>query len=417
MEINEKQYSLKRTSIGAFLSVSFLILVCSTLVGYNLQLQKSMLEASSVSYELRILLDRSSNQANLMFKSENVAQLSDRILWEVRDDFVRTTDDITENINHLRLLLLHESNNFGSLLRAEDLNNISLELQRIDQIWGRFQTRIDEIASYNTAVLRAGNKYWRPTDALIAYDSTLFKSISNLNHLVYEASLYQNRYLRVIYAMIFALVLIGMWIIWYFTLRPLADSLATSYEQIVAKNARLDYQANHDSLTGLLNRAAFSNKLKKIECKHTSIKACSLVLIDLDQFKEINDLLGHDVGDKVLIQAAKDITKAPMRNESAYRLGGDEFALLYDKKVDQDQLTKRLESLIEEIKKPRQISEYEIRCSCSIGVAFGHQQGCSSFKMLFKRADTALYEVKRNGRDGFGFYKADTVGPVFARSL
>lgn len=403
METNDQRYSLKRISITAFLLVSVLVLSLSMLVGYNLQLQKKMLEAFSVSYELRILLDRSSNQANLMFNSEKVNQLSDRILLNVRNDFVMTTVKITKNINRLRYLLLHENNNFGSLLRDFDLQKISSEMQDIDYEWGRFQARIDQLSSYDIAVLRAGNKHWHPTDALISYEGNLFEDISHLNHLVYEASLYQNKYLRVLYALIFSFVIIGMWLIWFFTLRPLAESLSLSYKEIMIKNENLNYQANHDSLTGLRNRAAFNSKVNAIDGTEY-IDCCCLILIDLDQFKKINDLLGHDSGDCTLKKIAQDLQKQPIAGETAYRLGGDEFALFIDKQTDRETITHRLNQLLSEVRRPFKCNGCEIHCTCSIGVAFGRLQGARTVNTMFKAADAALYQVKRDGRNGFCFY-------------
>ena len=412
MEIYDKRHNVQRTSINAFLFVSLLVVACSLLIGYNLQLQKNMLEASSVSYELRILLDRSVNEANLLFKSDNASHLSDRILLNVRSDFINTTKEITQKNKRLRSLLLDKQNNIGSLIRTSDTQKIASEMDKIDQIWGRFQTRVDEIAGYNTTILRSGNRYWKPRDALIAYDSTLFNSVSNVNHLVYQSSLYQNQRLRVLYAMILALVLTGMWLIWYFTLRPLAERLASNYREIMDKNAYLKYQANHDSLTGLRNRAAFNSKIRLIESGKKSIACCCLLLIDLDQFKVINDTLGHDAGDQILKKVARDIKQLPLTGESAYRLGGDEFALFIEKKSNREILSERLERLLKEIRKPLINNDKEVFCTCSIGVAWGDQQGCRTLKALFKGADTALYQVKRNGRDDFGFYNEGCTSQV-----
>ena len=404
MEIYDRRHNLQRTSITAFLCVSLLVLACSLLVGYNLQLQKKMLEASSVSYELRILLDRSSNEASLMFKSDNVSYLSDRILLNVRDDFIKTTKEITKKNKRLHTLLLNKQSNIGSLTRTIDMQKIAIELENIDRIWAQFQPRVDEIAGYNIAILRSGNRYWQARDALIAYDSTLFKGVSNVNHLVYQSSLYQNQRLRVLYAMIFALVLVGMWLIWYFTLRPLAERLASNYREIMDKNKHLKYQANHDSLTGLRNRNAFNSKIRSVENRKESISCCCLVLIDLDQFKTINDTLGHDVGDQILIKVARDIKHLPLMGESAYRLGGDEFALFIDKKFNIEIMSQRLDLLLSRIRKPMINNEKEIHCTCSIGIAWGEEQGCRTLEALFKGADTALYQVKRSGRDGYCFY-------------
>lgn len=404
MEIHDKRHSIERISILAFSFVAVLIIGCSLLVGHNLRLQNNMLEASSLSYELRILLDRSSSQANLLFESENIGQLSDRVLLNVRNDFVQTAEKITQNNKRLRSLLLDKQNNPGSLFRALDLQNTSLEMDKIDKIWSDFQTRIDEIADYNTATLRAGNRYWQPADTLIAYNSPLFKSVSNLNHLVYESSLFQNQSLRILYTIIFILVLTGVWLIWFWTLRPLARRLKASHGEIMEKNEHLNYQANHDSLTSIYNRTAFNTRIRLIE-KDGAVAPCCLVLVDLDDFKTLNDTLGHDAGDVVLSKIAHDLKQSPLEGEAAYRLGGDEFAILIDNTPDKKTLTERLDVLLRHIRDPLIIDGKEVHCTCSIGVAWRGDDSGKTFKTIFKAADSALYQVKKNGRNDYCCYE------------
>ena len=401
MEIDNKQHNVQRTSIIAFLSVTVLIVVCYGLIVYNLRLQNNMLEASSVSYELRILLDQSNEQVNLLFDPNSAASFSDRILSNIRDDFVKTTERVTTDTKQLQSLIANRQNSFISLIPSDNYQNITAEIQNIDNIWGQFQSRIHEISTYNTSTLRASNKLWQPLDAAIAHDGSLSQSISALNQLVYESSHQQNQRLGLLYTVMVVLLLIAIWSIWSFTLKPLAIRLKASYNEVLCKNRRLDYQANHDALTGLLNRAAFNTKVAELEARKDSKVPHCLILIDLDNFKMINDSLGHNVGDLVLQKVTGDLLESPLTGEYAYRLGGDEFALLIDPSADESELKQRLETLLNEVHQPLQVDKTIIQCSCSIGVAIAGK-GCGyDQKEIFAAADKSLYQVKEQGRDGY----------------
>ncbi|WP_022951395.1 GGDEF domain-containing protein [Leucothrix mucor] len=400
----DKRYSVKRISIIAFLFVAMLIIACSFLISCNLRLQKNMLEASSVSYELRILIDRTTSQANLLFNPENISQLSDRILFNVRDDLVKTTGKISENNEQLRKLLLSGQGLWVMVTPSLDRQQVSVEMDKVDKTWARFQARVDDISNYNLITLRAGNKYWQPVDALIATNGPLFNSITKLNQLIYEASLLQNTRLRMLYAAVLALVLAGIWAVWFLTLRPLARRLKASYLEIMDKNQHLDYQANHDSLTGLSNRTCFNTKVHHIENRVSAVDACCLVLVDLDDFKMINDSLGHDAGDAMLKKVARDLRRLQLHGEQAYRLGGDEFALLIDEPTTREDLTARLDRLLSYVREPLTFQGMQIHCYCSIGVAWGGEHGARTLTALFKAADNALYRVKQSGRNNYCFY-------------
>ncbi|PWQ92475.1 EAL domain-containing protein [Leucothrix pacifica] len=404
VKIDDQQHKVKRASIIAFMSVTLLIIVCYISVVYNLRLQNNMLEASSISYELRILLDQSNEQVNLLFDPKSAESFSDRILKNIRDDFVKTTEQVTALTAQLPALLRDHQNTFFSLIPSENYRNITNEIHNIDSIWGQFQSRIQEISTYNTSTLRASNKLWQPIDTVIAHNGSLSKSITSLNHLVYQSSLLQNQRLGIMYTALVVLLLVAIWGIWSFTLKPLASRLKASYQEILFKNRHLDYQANHDALTGLLNRAAFNAKTAELQVnKDTAVPHC-LVLIDLDNFKLVNDSLGHNVGDLVLQKITDDLTEDPMVGEYAYRLGGDEFALVIDRIDQESALEQRLETLLKKIRRPLEVDKTIIQCSCSIGAAVAGK-GCGySQKEMFAVADASLYQVKEQGRDGYLLY-------------
>jgi len=180
---------------------------------------------------------------------------------------------------------------------------------------------------------------------------------------------------------------------------------------ISERKAMLDHLrhlAEHDSLTGLYNRQYFTDELERVMQRSVRQKGinCALLYIDLDNFKFVNDTLGHLAGDRVLIEVAGLITKRSRKSDLIARLGGDEFAvLLYD--VDAEQARYTAESY-------RQLmADYTFRhegrvvdIGCSIGLAL-FEHDVESREDLMARADIACHMAKRAGRNCVHVYKAD----------
>ncbi|TCU28859.1 diguanylate cyclase/phosphodiesterase [Rhizobium azibense] len=160
--------------------------------------------------------------------------------------------------------------------------------------------------------------------------------------------------------------------------------------------ALLLHQATHDVLTGLPNRRQFSDKLGKILPVRAKA-GLALMQIDLDDFKPVNDTLGHGAGDIVLKLAAERIRKALGKDETAYRLAGDEFAVIQIARGQPDEAEKLAESLISEFRKPFTVDGITVFVGASIGVAIAPRDGNES-EQLMKAADVALYAAKKDGR-------------------
>ncbi|WP_175990179.1 EAL domain-containing protein [Bacillus sp. Marseille-Q1617] len=166
----------------------------------------------------------------------------------------------------------------------------------------------------------------------------------------------------------------------------------------------LNHQANHDVLTGLPNRRLLNENLTNI-LKPAGTKA-ALMLIDLDRFKYINDTLGHDVGDLLLIEVSKRlkqfIGKLGLANANVYRLGGDEFTLLFPYRHTKE-VTDIANSLLEQFNREFILGEQEFFISPSIGISTYPEDGCDA-KTLMKNADTAMYYVKEREKNGFQLF-------------
>ncbi|RIX51470.1 EAL domain-containing protein [Paenibacillus nanensis] len=165
------------------------------------------------------------------------------------------------------------------------------------------------------------------------------------------------------------------------------------------------HQAYHDELTGLPNRRMFNQLLtEKIESK---TERFAVMVIDIDRFKMINDSLGHLYGDQFLQEMSRRIQDCIAgMNVTAARMGGDEFTLLCDGAYSYRDLSKMVERIIRAISYPYRLKDNDFYVTASIGIALYPGDGSDAVQLL-KNADTAMYEVKKNGKNGYRFYSSD----------
>ena len=206
---------------------------------------------------------------------------------------------------------------------------------------------------------------------------------------------------------------------------PLAVSLATltliatagrtqlAFRQL-RRLADLRRQATTDDLTGLPNRRAFYTNVST-QLTHTGTPH-ALLLLDLDKFKEVNDSLGHHVGDQLLVQAGARLAEQLREGDLLARLGGDEFAVLLSD-TTRDQAVAVAVKLRAAIAGPFTLEGIALRTDVSIGLSLAPEHG-SDLTVLLRRADIAMYKAKK-GRDGYGIYTGadDTVGEERLRTL
>jgi len=157
---------------------------------------------------------------------------------------------------------------------------------------------------------------------------------------------------------------------------------------------KLEYQAFHDALTNLGNRALFNKKLKE-NIKRNPKEPFSLVIFDINRFKEINDALGHSSGDEALKEIASRLLSLPEYYRDIIRLGGDEFALILKESELKKSIGYILEHLQQVIQKPISLGDISLECLISAGVSKFPEHG-TTIDQLLKRADVAMYTAKQN---------------------
>lgn len=161
--------------------------------------------------------------------------------------------------------------------------------------------------------------------------------------------------------------------------------------------------ANTDPLTDLPNRSFFQASHSNIVRRGTQH---SLICLDMDNFKKINDSLGHQTGDILIKQIAKRLQKIAGTHATCYRLGGDEFSILVDKNTDVHQVTHLAQTVLDDMARPFLINNQEFVLGASIGIAFYPEDG-SSPQELLKNADTAMYFAKNAGGNKYQFFSTE----------
>jgi diguanylate cyclase (GGDEF)-like protein/PAS domain S-box-containing protein len=170
---------------------------------------------------------------------------------------------------------------------------------------------------------------------------------------------------------------------------------------------RISFLAYHDPLTGLENRLGLRSKLDEMlqlcERRHSSL---SLLMIDLDRFKYVNDTLGHDVGDELLVEVGRRLKYAVRSSDVVARLGGDEFVVVLDDLPDERQVTAAVQKLLRQLRGNFRLSDRTVYASCSIGISRFPHDGLDGSTLL-KHADLAMYAAKANGGDSSCLFQND----------
>jgi diguanylate cyclase (GGDEF)-like protein/PAS domain S-box-containing protein len=171
-----------------------------------------------------------------------------------------------------------------------------------------------------------------------------------------------------------------------------------NYEQ------QIEYQATHDSLTGLPNRTLLADRLQQcISFADRYHSKVAVAFVDLDQFKMINDSMGHHIGDEMLVTMAARLAACVRDSDTVVRLGGDEFVLLINGLHKVEDVSQSMQRVLATIAQPFAINGWDYAVSCSIGVSIYPDDG-SDYNTLLKNSDSAMYKAKQAGRNNFQFY-------------
>ena len=166
---------------------------------------------------------------------------------------------------------------------------------------------------------------------------------------------------------------------------------------------RIQHLATHDSLTGLPNRATFSDSLNALISRSDKDTRFAVLFIDLDHFKLINDTLGHEVGDALLQLTAARLNDSVRPGDVVARLGGDEFVVLCQDAAELEEIDAVASKIVDALTRPAPLLEQQARVSASVGIALFPADG-ESERELMRSADTAMYTAKQDGKNNYRFF-------------
>jgi diguanylate cyclase (GGDEF)-like protein len=293
---------------------------------------------------------------------------------------------------------------------APSLNRYSYKLEGFDRDW------IETDAAHRVA----------DYTNLPAGDFTLFLRGSNRNgdwaqplalHIRVLPAWYQTIWFRLAAALLAVLGVVslvqGRTLLLRRRQRELERQVADRTAELIEIQQQLHHFAFVDVLTSLPNRRAFNDRFRSMIAKASQQRSgFALLLIDLDGFKQVNDTLGHDAGDELLVSAGSRMRECLDEDGFVARLGGDEFAILLDGISDQGMVEAICDRLVERLAQPSVIGRSNVTAAASLGVALFPEHGVDSEELL-RHVDLALYDAKRAGRGVWRWYK-ETQQPAFA---
>jgi diguanylate cyclase (GGDEF)-like protein/PAS domain S-box-containing protein len=173
---------------------------------------------------------------------------------------------------------------------------------------------------------------------------------------------------------------------------------------------KLDHMAHHDPLTALPNRLLFQDRLlHALQRAGREAEVLAILFIDLDRFKNVNDTLGHHIGDELLKLVARELSARLREGDTLARLGGDEFILLLENVDGQYGASLVAEKLMTMFDQPFQVAGHELFVTCSVGISL-YPNDATDLNMLIRNADVAMYQAKARGRNGYRFYAPSMTG-------
>ncbi len=196
----------------------------------------------------------------------------------------------------------------------------------------------------------------------------------------------------------------------------LVEAFNEMRKQVHMRQQHLDHMAHHDALTRLPNRVLFRDRLEhalKIAAREGRL--IGLMFLDLDRFKQVNDSLGHLVGDELLKIVAERLRALTRESDTVARLSGDEFAVLVEGINERDDMVPLAEKVLDALEQPIEIAEHELRITVSVGIAMAPLDDVVADNLI-RDADTAMYSAKQQGRAAYRFF-TDEMTHVVAESL
>ena len=253
--------------------------------------------------------------------------------------------------------------------------------------------RVDRIVPLFRSHNIEQHQIWRPSDELLI--ESVQRDLAALHSALNEYNVTRLREQLVVTVFMLLALLVVYWLTAVRLIRPMIKAVYRSFIRLSIRRRQSHHAANHDALTGLLNRRSFIRHLSLALKQHHNV---ALMVLDVDEFKRINDSMGHAAGDRVLVHIAQCLNSISDRSITAFRLGGDEFAICFKQQsANRRNIPDVAQELFNRVHMPLLIEHHTLHIKISAGIA----DGCDDLTSLNASADAALYRAKSLMGDQF----------------
>ena len=386
---------LTRRVIATCVATLFLFGAMTLVVRFSLSAQQQGHEAAAITYEQRLLLSFTSERLLFLLKYRG-SKLPVRVLKEAQADIREAITSLNNNQRTLESLYDLDAKRGRFSLQSMFVNQEQTDLVReMAKSFISLNERFSQFTNADLATLETGFDLWKPQDLSIVRFGKNTALITNLNKKIYATVSDQNETLQRIHNFIPIVLIFLLWLIWSYILKPMLDQIHKQLEQIDADRDELSNIAFYDALTGFLNRASFNKFLD--DNTPTSLESkFAAIVIDVDQFKSINDSLGHSVGDEVLKEITSRMRRNILPNEAQYRTGGDEFVIMFSGVESSSEVSRRAQEIVDTCKEPVIINNQRLRPTISLGLAV-QDKHTQDIRVLVNAGDISLYHAKGEG--------------------
>lgn len=385
------------------------VVIMTILIGATYQTVRVALDRHTIQQDISFLTSRQfvlfqqmANQTRAVMRASADPNIIEYIIEPILTDVRESISDIRSTIDELNTMRRRLNGNFLEMISegypASDnlYRNLNLQLEE-------FLSRAETVVNASPEDRRRRYSFWGPIDFAISADSVLMHQFNDVIEHTHERSGSSiGNAILIVTTLLFTLATVFV-LASIFLFRPMLKNLSKEHARKVAFERELTHLVHTDTLTNLRNRSCFNQTLKALFDKYRSSgTGFSMLLVDLDYFKMVNDSFGHPAGDAILRHVADVAMKVSRAEDVVARLGGDEFALLLPDVIDETILATIADRLIKAIGEAVLFEGRTIRISASIGGALVPAHATDE-ACLIRNADLALYTAKTGRNQTFIF--------------
>lgn len=364
--------------------------------------QQRHIALSELGSRQRILFQEAGRLTHTIMSELGKDQPSTYLIEHYQRDLTEAADQLNET--HNALLELARQTRLPFLPRVDVEGYYFSEPYNIDARMEDFTRRIGLFTRFPPDELKRRFMRWRSVDIAIARNGLLLRGFNELMEQLNRVSREHARVLKHTLTVLNSLIILTLIMEVLFIFRPLVQRRNRYHSELIKSQEEFKRLAHRDTLTGIANRQHLNAKLQQLIEAHSEYQSSFfLALIDLDNFKAINDQYGHNAGDQVLRVVARRLAECARANDFIARLGGDEFTMIFVNMTAKEQVMAIVERLMQSINRPIAWDDKKFFVGVSIGGAF-YPDDARDADALMRYADTAMYESKHGGKNRFTIY-------------